>query len=81
VLHIADQFEQPKELPGSTKTLEELEKEHICRVLDQTAWRVEGPNGAARLLGLNPSTLRTRMVKLGIQKTIRTMAGSSNARR
>jgi transcriptional regulator with GAF, ATPase, and Fis domain len=31
-----------------------------------TAWRIKGPNGAARKLGLNPSTLYTRMEKLGI---------------
>jgi PAS domain S-box-containing protein len=79
VLHIADQFEQlqSEELSISIKTLEEMEKEYITRILDDTAWRIEGPNGAARILGLNPSTLRTRMIKLGIQKSIRSFAGSS----
>jgi DNA-binding protein Fis len=35
-------------------------------VLQQTGWRIEGKNGAALLLGLNPSTLRARMRKIGI---------------
>lgn len=77
VLHVTDQFERPKDSPDLIKTLEEIEKEHITRILEQTAWRVEGPSGAARILGLNPSTLRTRMGKLGIQKSIRSLAQSS----
>jgi PAS domain S-box-containing protein len=77
VLHIADQFEAaPEELSTSTRTLEEVEKEYIIRILDESSWRIEGPNGAAKRLGLNPSTLRTRMVKLGIQKSVRAIAGN-----
>jgi formate hydrogenlyase transcriptional activator len=49
-------------------TLEELERGHILQVLQQTQWRVEGPKGAAAVLGLNPSTLRSRMHKLGIRR-------------
>ena len=49
-------------------TLEELERSHILQVLQQTRWRVEGPKGAAAILGLNPSTLRSRMHKLGIRR-------------
>lgn len=41
-------------------------KEQILSTLGITGWRVEGPRGAAALLGVNPSTLRTRMKKLGI---------------
>jgi transcriptional regulator with GAF, ATPase, and Fis domain len=80
VLHIADQLEP---LPAAEKTtapprtLEEFEREYITNILDQTAWRIEGPSGAARILGLNPSTLRTRMVKLGIQKLQRLSARAS----
>jgi len=51
------------------QTLEEIEREHILQTLANTGWRIEGPRGAAKLLGINPSTLRTRMVKLGIQKS------------
>ena len=76
-LHVVDQFEQPKDSQELSRTLEEIEKDHITHVLKQTAWRVEGPNGAARVLGLNPSTLRNRMGKLGIQKGIRPLAQSS----
>jgi DNA-binding NtrC family response regulator len=50
-------------------TLEDVERAHIRRVLDQTRWAIEGKQGAAAILGLNPSTLRGRMRKLGIRKT------------
>jgi DNA-binding NtrC family response regulator len=39
---------------------------HIRRILKKTAGKVHGPEGAAELLGVNPSTLRHRMRKLGI---------------
>jgi len=50
-------------------TLDEIERAHIRRVLERTRWAIEGERGAARLLGLNPSTLRGRLRKLGIRKT------------
>jgi len=50
-------------------TLEEVERAHIRRVLERARWVIEGERGAARTLGLNPSTLRGRMRKLGIRKT------------
>jgi formate hydrogenlyase transcriptional activator len=49
-------------------TLVEIEKRHIRSVLDTTRWRIEGGGGAAQLLGLKPSTLRSRMLKLGIAR-------------
>ncbi len=49
-------------------TLEELERAHIAAVLNQTAGVVEGPRGAAKLLGLHPNTLRHRMQKLGLKR-------------
>jgi transcriptional regulator with GAF, ATPase, and Fis domain len=49
-------------------TLRDMERSHIVRVLDQTRWRVRGTDGAARALGLPPSTLETRMAKLGIRR-------------
>ncbi len=51
-------------------TLEEVEREYIARVLGATNWRISGPRGAARILGLNASTLRSRMKKLGITRDI-----------
>jgi PAS domain S-box-containing protein len=49
-------------------TLEAREKEHILTILGQTNWVVEGPRGAAKVLGLHPNTLRSRMKKLGIRR-------------
>ena len=49
-------------------SLEEFERRHILGVLEQTQWRIEGERGAARLLELQPSTLRSRMRKLGIAR-------------
>jgi formate hydrogenlyase transcriptional activator len=49
-------------------TLEELERDHIVRTLEHTNWRVSGEKGAAKILGLNPTTLEARMKKLGITR-------------
>jgi len=51
-----------------TKGLSEVEREYILRILQETGWRIEGSHGAARLLGINPSTMRARMKKLRIQR-------------
>jgi len=48
--------------------LEDVERLHIVRVLEQASWRVRGLQGAATLLGLPPTTLETRMAKLGIRR-------------
>ncbi len=56
----------PSAAVGST--LEDLERHHILRVLESAGWRVRGDDGAAKVLGLPPSTLETRMVKLGIRR-------------
>jgi transcriptional regulator with GAF, ATPase, and Fis domain len=65
------QIEVPRGPGVSTdtgKTLEEIERGHILKVFEETGWIVEGPNGAARRLGLKPSTLRFRAKKLGIRR-------------
>jgi len=49
-------------------TLEEIERSHITRALTACNWRIEGPQGAANILGLPPSTLRSRMRKLNISR-------------
>ncbi len=49
-------------------TLEELESEQIVKTLEMTGWRVSGEKGAAKLLGLKPTTLEARMKKLGIKR-------------
>ena len=50
------------------RPLEEVEAEHIAGVLALTNWVIEGKRGAAAILGLEPSTLRYRMQRLGIQR-------------
>ncbi|MEW6440095.1 MAG: sigma 54-interacting transcriptional regulator [bacterium] len=50
-------------------TLEDMKREHITNVLDTTGWRIKGPQGAAKVLGMKPSTLYSVMNKLGITKT------------
>ena len=60
---------QPNQAPlGSCEplTLRELESRHIQEVLRRTGWRVRGPNGAAEVLGLKPTTLDARIKKLGL---------------
>ena len=49
-------------------TLEEAERDHIRKTLEQTRWVVAGPNGAAARLGIKRSTLYFRMQKLGISR-------------
>jgi PAS domain S-box-containing protein len=49
-------------------SLEEVERRHIEAVLARTNWMIEGERGAARVLNLNPSTLRSRMQKLNIKR-------------
>ena len=49
-------------------TVESIERAHILKVLEQQRWRIEGPHGAAVVLGLKPSTLRSRMRKLHIDR-------------
>ena len=69
VLALAGRLDTSQTLPtpGLTmKTLEEVEREHILQVLRETGGRVSGSKGAAAILGLNPSTLRARLRKLGI---------------
>jgi len=51
------------------QALDEVSRQHIVAVLKQTGWRIDGPRGAARLLKLHPSTLRSRMQKLGIRRS------------
>jgi formate hydrogenlyase transcriptional activator len=48
------------------RTLKETDQNQIHKILSETRWRIKGKDGAAAILGLNPSTLRARMHKLGI---------------
>jgi formate hydrogenlyase transcriptional activator len=48
--------------------LEELERQHILKVLEQAGWKISGPKGAAEILKIHPNTLRDRINKLGISR-------------
>lgn len=71
VVHVEDSLDLrlrvAAESPGLMK-LEDMERSHIMRVLEETSWMIDGPRGAALILGLHPNTLRSRMQKLGIKK-------------
>ncbi len=62
-------------------SLETVERDHISAVLDETNWVVDGPRGAAKILGLHPNTLRNRVKKLGIEHRPPTARGSRQDRR
>jgi len=50
------------------RTLAEIQRQAIERVLVETGGRISGPRGAATVLGLKPSTLVSRMQKLGVRR-------------
>ena len=56
----------PPPLEGAT--LHEVERAHIIRTLESVGWRIRGENGAAKRLGLKPTTLESRMSRLGIDR-------------
>lgn len=56
-------------VPGRIKTMTENERDHILSALERCNWKIYGEGGAAELLELHPSTLNSRMKKLGIEKT------------
>jgi transcriptional regulator with GAF, ATPase, and Fis domain len=56
------------EEPAPAQTLEEVERRHIRSVLERNGWRVSGRHGAAEVLGLKPTTLESRMARLGIRR-------------
>ena len=53
---------------AAERTLADLERDHIVATLEKTYWRLEGEHGAAAILGMNPSTLRSRMRKHGLRR-------------
>jgi formate hydrogenlyase transcriptional activator len=56
------------EASGTLESLEEVETGHILKALGQAQWVIEGPRGAAAILGLHPNTLRSRLKKLGLSR-------------
>jgi len=65
VVELPEPFEPGRD---DARTLEGVERRHILRVLEKTGWKIEGQAGAARILQINPGTLRSRMKKLGIER-------------
>ena len=53
-------------------TLNEIQRNHIIKILEKCDWKIDGKNGASKLLDIKPSTLRDRMKKLGIKKPTKT---------
>jgi len=54
---------------GDPSSLEQVERRYIQSVLQKTDWVIEGERGAAKILDLHPNTLRSRMKKLGIERS------------
>ena len=60
----------------------DVEKEHVLSVVEGCRWRIRGVDGAAERLGLRPTTLETRMAKLGIKRPAQAdRAGDRTSRR
>ncbi|MBI1357484.1 MAG: AAA domain-containing protein [Acidobacteria bacterium] len=86
ILHLGPDLlpiEGPAEYPGEARTaegqssesLDEVQRRHILRVLEQTGGVVSGPNGAGAILDLHPNTLRSLMQRLGVRRTSRARGG------
>ncbi|MDX2433267.1 MAG: sigma 54-interacting transcriptional regulator, partial [Desulfobacterales bacterium] len=71
-LHVPDDLITGQKLssvePGSRISLDEVQRLHILAILEKTGNKLEGPDGAAAILQLKPSTLRHRMMKLGVKR-------------
>ena len=70
IVQVDDSMLRSEEVPEVTpiETLETVERNHIIRALNETEWVIHGKKGAAEILNINPSTLRSRMEKLGIKR-------------
>ncbi|HOP47098.1 MAG TPA: sigma 54-interacting transcriptional regulator [Desulfobacteraceae bacterium] len=60
--------------------LDSVERNHIIKILEKTGWRIKGKNGAAQILGLNPSTMHSKMKKLGVRPNDKSDDISSDGR-
>ena len=54
--------------PQQSDNLEDAQRAHIVRVLEECGWKIRGKDGAAERLGLKRTTLQSRMKKLGIKR-------------
>jgi formate hydrogenlyase transcriptional activator len=69
-LHLDEPFPamDPETSEVFAERADQVERDHLLRVLTRYGWKIEGPGHAAEALGLHPSTLRGRMHKLGIRR-------------
>ncbi len=69
-LVLAEELKRPQAaMETPFKSLEEMERDHITRILEKTNWKVSGKGSAAEILGLKRSTLRAKMDKHGIRRS------------
>ena len=69
ILRIKTNQASPIQAPSARSTvgtLDEAERAHIVQTLERCGWRIRGAHGAATLLDIKPTTLESRMKKLGI---------------
>lgn len=55
---------------AADNTLQNIERNHILSVMEKCNWKINGENGAAEILNMNPNTLRSRMKRLGISRPL-----------
>ena len=53
---------------AASLAMEDIEREHLRKVLEMTGWRIRGKEGAAEILDLKPSTLESRMAKFNLSR-------------
>ena len=63
-------FPIPQKNIAANDSLNDQQKNHILKILKQTNWKISGVGGAASILNINPDTLRSKMRKLGIKRSI-----------
>ncbi len=68
VLRLDAAFAEPSKEANGSDRVEDVERAHLVRILERCDWRLSGPGNAADVLGLPPSTLRSRIKKLGIKR-------------
>ncbi len=66
-------------VPTTSTRMEDIERVHILRVLEECDWRIKGEGNAAEKLGLHPSTLVNRLKKLGIERPASAQRARSRA--
>jgi transcriptional regulator with GAF, ATPase, and Fis domain len=62
--------ETPVAASQRSQRLVDVEREHMRRVLEAANWRIRGGDGAAERLGVKPTTLETRLAKLGLKRPV-----------